>query len=409
MENPTQLTTAEQTTLLASLNAALLVAAKERSVDHGLFFQILALRDNPETALKELRDLLASIEATPALEFFNHARQCAIGYQNDVSFRFLVGWLISRGQQVGAEQAITDLTHYLESETIEVSSVLAVKGFNVESKIKLGVYELDAWNDVPLTDTKWRIVARSLHGNAAPTAVLVRRHEIRPIHVRPWDQQPSEILQSLEPALDILRCVTAVAGAGFQLLHFWLEPEEWAPWAVSPSMFGVDSTTMSWPIDLGEAAATQLCSSVTHMQALDESSRTRLRVPLDRLNRSYLAGLNSVNKAIELGVAIESLYAPTKLSDSISFAVRTRAARFLGGSLEERRATVKTLKDVYGLRSCAVHSGRFDADGTAKKWQDDNLVRTTLEKGQSIVGKSLVKVIQMGEPDWTSFDISEQN
>ena len=406
MENPTQLNTTEQTALVAALDAALLVAAKARSVDHGLLFQIHALRDDLATALKELRDLLIAVQATPALEFFNHARQCALGYQNKVSFCFLVGWLISRGQQVGAKQAISNLTRYLESETIEVSSILAVSGFNIKSNIKFGEYELVAWNNVPITDTKWRIAARSLHGNEAPTAVLVRRHEIRPIHVRPWDQQqPSEILQSLEPALDILRCVTAVAGAGFQLLQYWLEPEEWTPWAVSHSMFGVDSSIMHWTIDLGEAAVRPLCSAVTHMQALDENNRVRLRVPLDRLNRSYLAGSNSVNKAIELGIAIESLYAPTKLSEGIAFAVRTRAARFLGGSLEDRQETVKTLKDVYDLRSRAVHSGRFDAVGTAKKWQDDNLVRTTLEKGQSIVGKSLVKVIQEGELDWTLFDI----
>ena len=74
MENRTQLTNTEQTTLVAALEAALRVAAKERSADNGLFFQILALRDNPETAIKELRELLANVESMPALEFFNSAR-----------------------------------------------------------------------------------------------------------------------------------------------------------------------------------------------------------------------------------------------------------------------------------------------------------------------------------------------
>ena len=408
MENRTQLTNTEQTTLVAALEAALRVAAKERSADNGLFFQILALRDNPETAIKELRELLANVESMPALEFFNNARQCGLGYRNEVNLRFLVGWLISRAQQVSTNQAIADLMRYLVSETIEVSSILAVRGFNVESNIRLGEYELVSWKNVPISDTKWRIGARGLSGNTDPTAAIVRRHRILPIHVFPWSQQSLEPLQSLEPALDILRCITAVAGAGFQLLHYWFEPEEGAPWAVSLSMFGVDSTTMWWPIDLGEAAASQLCSAVTHMQALDENSRMRLRVPLDRLNRSYLAGMNSVNRAIDLGIAIESLYAPTKLSEGIAFAVRSRAARFLGGSLEEREATVKSVKEVYELRSRAVHSGRFDADGTAK-WRDNNLVCTTLEKGQNIVGKSLVKVIHEGEPAWTSLDISNLN
>lgn len=141
--------------------------------------------------------------------------------------------------------------------------------------------------------------------------------------------------------------------------------------------------------------------------SLDESNQARLRVPLDRLNRSYLAGIRSVDKAIELGIALESLYAPTKLSEGIAFAVRTRAARFLGGSLEERRRTVTTLRDVYDLRSRAVHAGRFDAEGSPKKWSDDARVRAVLGAGQHLIGRSLVKVIQEGEPNWEEFDLGE--
>lgn len=113
----------------------------------------------------------------------------------------------------------------------------------------------------------------------------------------------------------------------------------------------------------------------------------------------------SVDTAIELGIALESLYAPAPLSDGIALAVRTRAARFLGGSLEVRRRTVTTLRGVYDLRSRAVHAGRFDAEGAPKKWRDDVLVRKVLEDGQRLVGQSLVKVILEGEPNWEDFDI----
>jgi hypothetical protein len=60
---------------------------------------------------------------------------------------------------------------------------------------------------------------------------------------------------------------------------------------------------------------------------------------------------------------------------------------------------------VYDLRSRAVHAGRFDAEGAPKKWRDDALVRKVLENGQRLVGRSLVKVIQEGEPNWEEFDI----
>jgi hypothetical protein len=124
------------------------------------------------------------------------------------------------------------------------------------------------------------------------------------------------------------------------------------------------------------------------------------------LNRSYLAGFRSVEKAIELGVALESLYAPAKLSEGITFAVRTRAARFLGGPSDARRKTAAILKDVYDLRSRAVHTGRVDTEEGPKKWRDPNAVLEVLQEGQHVVARSLMKVIEEGKPYWEDFDIT---
>jgi hypothetical protein len=126
MPDQARLTATEEATLIAALEGALLVAAKARSVDHGLLFQILALRDAPDSALRGLRELLSVVQATPALELFDHAYQYALGNQEDVDFRFLVQWLISRGQQVGAKQAVNEVARYLGSETIEVTAILAI-------------------------------------------------------------------------------------------------------------------------------------------------------------------------------------------------------------------------------------------------------------------------------------------
>ena len=401
------MTDTEEATLVAALECALSVAAMARSVDHGLLFQILALRDAPDSAPKEFRELLSVVQATPGLEVFDHAYVGAIGHRARVNSRFLVQWLISRGQQVGSKQAVNDVARYLDSETIEVTAILAIDGFTVERSIELGEYDLVAWDSVVMTDTKWHVAARELFGGETPTAAVIQRLEVRRVHVRPWDSPGPNVPLPIEPALDVLRCVTAVAGTGFRLLHYWLEPEERVPWPVNCSTFGVDSTTHPWPTDLREAVVSQLLESVSHLRKLDESNRLRLRVPLDRLNRSYLAGMRNVDKAIELGIALESLYAPAKLSDGIAFAVRTRAARFLGGSPDERRRTARTLRDVYDLRSRAVHAGRFDAVEASKKWRDEALVVQVLEEGQRVVGQSLVKVIQEGAPNWEEFDIGD--
>lgn len=185
MPDQTPLTATEEARLIAALGGALLVARKARSVDDGLLFQVLTLRDAPDSALEELRDLLSVVQATPALGLFDHAYQCCLGNWEDVDFHFLVEWLISRGQQVGARQAVNDVARYLESETIEITELLAIDGFRVERNIELGECELVAWNHVEMTDTKYQLAARGLFGSKTPTAAVIRRHQIRRVHVRP--------------------------------------------------------------------------------------------------------------------------------------------------------------------------------------------------------------------------------
>jgi len=405
MANQLQFKPEDRTRLVSALSNALDIAPKARSVEEALFFQIITLRDAPESALRELKELLEVVSSIPALDLFDYAHQCALGYWQQIDFLFLVGWLVSHGQQVGSDRAVADLSRYLEAETLDLTEVLAVDGFQIDSIIDLGEHQLVPWEGLYASDTKWRVTAHSLFSHAYPLVAVLRRHTIQRTHVRPWDSPPPSILLSMEPALDVLRCVTAVAGAGIRLLHYWFEPPDWAPWAVSPGSFGIDSTVHSPPVELKADLVPQIQLCVSQFGGRDDSTRVRLRIPLDRLNRSYLAGLNSVEKAIELGVALESLYAPAKLSEGIGFAVRTRAARFLGGPLDVRRKTANILKDVYDLRSRAVHAGRVDTAGGPKRWRDSNAVLEVLQEGQGVVARSLMKVIEEGEPAWEDFDI----
>jgi hypothetical protein len=88
------MTDSEAAELIDALACALLVAAKARSVDWGLFFQLIVLRDDPDSALKEIRDIHNLVQRIPALKFFDCAYQYALGQEEKVDSRFLVQWLI---------------------------------------------------------------------------------------------------------------------------------------------------------------------------------------------------------------------------------------------------------------------------------------------------------------------------
>lgn len=400
-----ELSQSEQVALAAALDDALRVAASALSADEALFFQFIVLRDDPARSSPELRDLLSMVSTIPALGIFDQAEQSALGNRERVGFRFLTQWLVSRAQQVGSERAVGDLSRYLAVDEIDLCVILGVDGVVVDRRIEFNGYDLAPWQDLPNSKTKWRIAVRGSYSGTVPTAAVMQRLKVKRLHISPWGQQSADLAPSIEPMLDILRCLTAVAGAGIRLIEYWLEPPEWAPWVVSRSAFGVDSSILVMDAKVGQAEQSRLIKCVSCFLAKSDADRQRLRVPLDRLNRSYLCGIRSVDSAIELGIAIESLYAPSKLAEGIGFAVRTRAARFLGGSAQERRATSATVRDVYDLRSLAVHSGRFDTEHASRRWRDETNVRLALAKGQTLIAESLMRVIEEGEPSWQDLDI----
>jgi hypothetical protein len=385
---------------------ALAVAHQARSRDHGLFFQLLALRDSSDIAPPAFKALLADIKRTPALECFDHARQKSLGFEQQVDLLFLVEWLVARAQQVGAQQSVLDLARYLNTDTLTVTEALTVAGVEVTSATVLGEYTIVPWHELPMSEQKWHFSAEASYSSDLPSVVFQRKKTIPRVHRRPWHAETYEGFPSIEPALDVLRCMTVVAGVGSRPLHYWIAAEDWAPWKTFYQRVDDGANRKSFTsAKLGDAEVCRIKETVAKFVALDTAEQVRLRIPMDRLNRTYRKGMKSVDSAIDLGIALESVYAPAKLSEGIGRAIRTRAARFLGGSLDERRQTDRAVKDLYALRSAAIHSGSFVGHGSDKKWHDESNVREALGRGQALIAKSLVKLIHEGEPNWDDFDL----
>lgn len=394
----------ERSNLVLALEDALLVAPKKRSVDRGLFWAVHVLLNDPPNALPALRELLQVLSSVPALEHFQHARQFDPWGDYKIDLDFLTEWLIARGQQVGAKQCITDLEHYLNASSIEITTILAatVRSSAPESIVKAGEYEIVPWNNLPLNDNKWNIELKNLYNLRLPTTAVVSHDTICPIHLKPWDETPTLKLESIEPMIDVLRCMTVIMGASYKLTHFWREGSEWAPWYVDQSDFGVDNTTRPLSMDTNTGSWEQVRAFYECFNRLDNSFRERYRIPIDTLNKSILQGSRLVDAAIGLGITLESLYVPKKSLEGVGLLLRTRAAKFLGGDPEIRHKNAKTLKDVYDLRSRAIHSGRFDAD---KTWKDSQKIMTALEDGRLLARKTIQKLIVEGEPNWDDLDL----
>jgi hypothetical protein len=146
-------------------------------------------------------------------------------------------------------------------------------------------------------------------------------------------------------------------------------------------------------VEVDVEAAEELASTYFGM---DPARRQALHIPLDRLDRASRDD-DLVDKSIDLGIALEPLLLHELKGQNqgeLKFRLALRGA-WLGGIDPQERAKIqRTLKDVYDLRSIAVHEGRFEPT-------DKN--RKTVASGISLCRQLILKMIQAdGRVDWST-------
>ena len=126
-------------------------------------------------------------------------------------------------------------------------------------------------------------------------------------------------------------------------------------------------------------------------ERLDKELTSRVNVAITRLLRSY-ESRSLVDKFIDLGIALESLYLDG-IKDELRFRLALHAAWHLGDDVEGRRLVMRDFKKVYDLRSDAVHTG------TVKDTQE---VRGFLVRVQEYCRLAIINIISEGKfPDWS--------
>ena len=137
---------------------------------------------------------------------------------------------------------------------------------------------------------------------------------------------------------------------------------------------------------------------------LDPCVHEALQIPIDRWIRSKTSR-DAVNKMIDLGIALESLY----LSDNPgqqSFPLRLRAAWHMGENNTERKKLLAEFKEIYKWRSNAVHKGilpkRPRVPGKSISQSD------FIERAQCLCLESILRIIRDGHfPNWDDLILGE--
>ena len=139
---------------------------------------------------------------------------------------------------------------------------------------------------------------------------------------------------------------------------------------------------------------------------LSSNVEEKLHIPIDRWIKSK-AEDNPVDKIIDLGIALESLYlSGTEAKNEIRFRFSLHAAWHLGkDSKEHREGLMKQFKAIYDWRSAVVHTGKLPKKGSGKKKKSytQEEVRKFIRSAQDLCRDSIMKILEDGEfPDWNN-------
>jgi hypothetical protein len=124
--------------------------------------------------------------------------------------------------------------------------------------------------------------------------------------------------------------------------------------------------------------------------------QAHLRLVMQRLIRA-MRRVTQVDAAIDLGIALEALYLSDMQDDrgELSFRLRIRSARLLGVTEADRKRISDLMRDIYGLRSIAVHTGAVP-DAVSR----NRPVQQVLQQGFCLAAETAGRFILRGEPSW---------
>jgi hypothetical protein len=147
-----------------------------------------------------------------------------------------------------------------------------------------------------------------------------------------------------------------------------------------------------WIISSAEAANLHALFSATYPITVDQ-----MMITWSRFN-SYFSRLDDQDAFIDLMVALEAAFGDG--GEAIRYKIALRAALFVEGEDQDRRATYKFLTDAYVKRSGVLH-GSSDA----RDWASSNLSRV-----EDLVRRTLVRLAKLSKAgavpsgsDWDAY------
>ncbi len=177
------------------------------------------------------------------------------------------------------------------------------------------------------------------------------------------------------PVSTFLHHLSLICNNAVHPVKEWMQSNTSDPSGISVNSYRGDP---HWPtVDVSKSHISATKDQLDKFTNLDSGMQNKLDIAISRWVQSKTE-TNIINRIIDLAIAFEVLY----LNDSpeqLSLALRLRAAWHLGSDVKERQNLMSLLKDIYTVRSKAVHRGTASA-GKARFAEADELCARAIKK-----------------------------
>jgi len=305
-------------------------------------------------------------------------------------------WLPRRAITVGAAQAASDLTRFLEASTFPYTVWVALSGVFTDRNVQFApnLWLRYARDDLPEVLRPTGLLRSLLH---LPTAVLVEQRDQR------YERKPEGAERGFRSAPlesdDVINCLSLVRIPAVPFIVGLLcEPADWVPLQgylhFPRSLESTGHQTRLW------REHTEWAQELYHrFRDLPDDFKKRLRLPMWRLNAA-MRRRHDADKAIDLGIALEALFLRGSDAADKRYQVAVRCAFLLGQTPAAKHRAFQLAGVIYHLRNRAVHRGEIDAGDLKEPFKGAKL-ESVLHDGGRLVAEAASRFIEAREePDW---------
>ncbi|WP_417442866.1 hypothetical protein [Idiomarina abyssalis] len=321
----------------------------------------------------------------------------------------LAKWLVLRAQKVGSKSAYLSLKSLSQNPRTTGYHVTLINGLDFTGAVDFGdATKLVSGNLLPqdIQDGISQKIARMGHTASPPYSFL-----FKPVDVDVFSDELDEHHEAATQAYLDSEFVIVNFLSLFSKRHAPCIDRRWSILSDSTPMSGIIDNGYQSYIEIRPPKVPENWSGVDldrvpeiykAYRQIPEKQRLPIDIALWRRSQA-MNTWDDTNKAIDLGIALESVLTSPKTREQLSLHIRLLGSKLISKDTNERSKAFLLLKCVYRIRSEAVHNGTVEK---TYKIKNRGSVRTSeiLDEGISLLGRCIREIIRRGGLTQDDFD-----